>query len=111
MSAEAKRVPSIGKDDKNFRSHYYEKVGFRGVDERKTLDVLLQEDPFNIDKFCNFGQKCTIPYNDRINVWKIILGKNASGFSMFENNFECCVTLQELCQDTTRIRRVTGSGS
>merc|ERR1719237_1688752 len=26
---------------RNFRSHYYEKVGFRGVEEKKSLDLFL----------------------------------------------------------------------
>jgi hypothetical protein len=81
---EAKRVPSLGKDDRNFRSHYYEKVGFRGVDERKTLELLWNEDPLSIDKFCNFAQRCTIPSCDRIQVWKVILGVSPR----FANNKE-----------------------
>jgi hypothetical protein len=26
-------------DERNFRSYYYEKVGFRGVEEKKTLEI------------------------------------------------------------------------
>lgn len=29
-------------DDRNFRSAYYEKVGYKGVDEKKNLESLLQ---------------------------------------------------------------------
>lgn len=72
---EAKRVPSLGsKDDRNFRSHYYEKVGFKGVDERKALEILWHEDPLNLDKFANFALKHPIPSCDRLSVWKVILG-------------------------------------
>ena len=72
---EAKRVPSLGKDDhRNFRSHYYEKVGFRGVDERKTLEVLWNEDPLNLEKFSSFTLKYSLPTCDRLSVWKVILG-------------------------------------
>ncbi|KAG2458118.1 SYC2L protein, partial [Polypterus senegalus] len=30
---------------RNFRSIYYEKVGFRGVEEKKSLEILLKDDP------------------------------------------------------------------
>ena len=71
---EAKRVPSMGKDDRNFRSQYYEKVGFRGVDERKELELMWQEDPLKIEIFSNFALKHTLPIADRLSVWKVILG-------------------------------------
>lgn len=29
---------------RNFRSVYYEKVGFRGVEEKKSLEILLKDD-------------------------------------------------------------------
>ena len=70
---ETKRVPSMGKDDRNFRSHYYEKVGFRGVDERKALELLWQDDPLNLEKFSNFALKHSLPFCDRLSVWKVIL--------------------------------------
>ena len=40
--------------EKNFRSHYYEKVGFRGVEEKKSLDLLLGERPLDLDRIHNF---------------------------------------------------------
>ena len=63
-------------DQRNFRSQYYEKVGFRGVDERKTLELLLSEDPINLNKLQNFALQFSIPSFDRIIVWKFMLGKN-----------------------------------
>ena len=63
-------------DQRNFRSQYYEKVGFRGVDERKTLELLLNEDPINLNKIQNFALQFSIPSFDRIVVWKFMLGKN-----------------------------------
>ena len=39
---------------RNFRSHYYEKMGFRGVEEKKSLDILLRENPMDRDKIHNF---------------------------------------------------------
>ena len=61
-------------DQRNFRSQYYEKVGFRGVDERKTLETLLNEDPINLNKLCNFALQFSIPSFDRIIAWKFMLG-------------------------------------
>jgi hypothetical protein len=36
------------------RSHYYEKVGFRGVEEKKSLDILLAEKPIEREKLQSF---------------------------------------------------------
>lgn len=30
---------------RNFRSAYYEKMGFRGVEEKKSLEILLKDNP------------------------------------------------------------------
>ncbi len=30
---------------RNFRSAYYEKVGFRGVEEKKSLEILMKDNP------------------------------------------------------------------
>ena len=44
------------REEKNFRSNYYEKVGFnRGVDEGRKLDILLQEDPINVTRCAAFA--------------------------------------------------------
>ena len=51
--------------DRNFRSHYYEKVGVRGMDERKTLEIILKDDPISLEKCVNFTLRCTIPAADR----------------------------------------------
>lgn len=33
---------------RNFRSAYYEKVGFRGVEEKKSLEILLKDNPLGM---------------------------------------------------------------
>ena len=73
LSMSSKRPENA--DQRNFRSQYYEKVGFRGVDERKTLDLLLSEDPINLNKLKNFALQFSVPSFDRILVWKFMLGK------------------------------------
>ena len=72
LSMSSKRPENA--DQRNFRSQYYEKVGFRGVDERKTLDLLLSEDPINLNKLQNFALQFSIPSFDRILAWKFMLG-------------------------------------
>lgn len=39
-------VANMAEDpQRNFRSAYYEKVGFRGVEEKKSLEILLKDNP------------------------------------------------------------------
>jgi len=61
-------------NEKNFRSHYYEKVGFRGVEEKKSLDILLNETPkVDIEKIQNFCIRYTVPGIYRSNIWRMLL--------------------------------------
>uniref|UniRef100_A0A8C4NEB5 TBC1 domain family member 7 n=1 Tax=Eptatretus burgeri TaxID=7764 RepID=A0A8C4NEB5_EPTBU len=59
---------------RNFRSHYYEKVGFRGVEEKRSLELLLKEEPLDLEKLCMFTQRFPIPALYRVMVWKVLLG-------------------------------------
>ena len=60
----------------NFRSTYYEKVGFRGVDERKALQGILGQNPINNEKLATFILKCSnLPEASRHFVWKLLLGR------------------------------------
>ncbi|XP_015710207.1 TBC1 domain family member 7 isoform X2 [Coturnix japonica] len=59
---------------RNFRSVYYEKVGFRGVEEKKSLEILLKDDRLDIEKLCTFSQRFPLPSMYRILVWKVLLG-------------------------------------
>ncbi|XP_018615737.1 TBC1 domain family member 7 isoform X1 [Scleropages formosus] len=59
---------------RNFRSAYYEKVGFRGVEEKKSLEILLKDDPLDVEKLCTFTQRFPLPSMYRIHVWKVLLG-------------------------------------
>lgn len=53
---------------------YYEKVGFRGVEEKKSLEILLKDDRWDIEKLCTFCQRFPLPSMYRILVWKVLLG-------------------------------------
>lgn len=52
-------------DARNFRSSYYEKVGCRSVEEKKSLEILLKENPVNLPKLKQF-----LKVNDLI--WNLI---------------------------------------
>jgi len=60
--------------ERNFRSHYYEKVGFRGVEEKKSLDLLLSERPVELGRVANFSLRFPLPAVQRVSVWKLVLG-------------------------------------
>lgn len=62
-------------DDRNFRSAYYEKVGCRSVEERKSLEILLKEKPLNRPKLKQFCLSFTVPAVYRNLLWNILLGK------------------------------------
>jgi len=59
---------------RNFRSAYYEKVGFRGVEEKKSLEILLKDNPLDVEKLSTFSQRFPLPSMYRIHVWKVLLG-------------------------------------
>ncbi|XP_014607883.1 PREDICTED: TBC1 domain family member 7 [Polistes canadensis] len=60
-------------DERNFRSSYYEKVGFRSVEEKKSLEILLKEHPFDKMKLKQFCLRFTVPAMYRNLIWKILL--------------------------------------
>ncbi|KAG7264211.1 hypothetical protein CRUP_033467 [Coryphaenoides rupestris] len=59
---------------RNFRSSYYEKVGFRGVEEKKSLEILLKDQPLDLEKLSTFSQRFPLPSVYRLHVWKVLLG-------------------------------------
>ena len=67
-------------DERNFRSTYYEKVGCRGVEERKSLEILLKEKPLNLTKLTQFCIRFTVPKIHRTVLWNSLLGKGNAGW-------------------------------
>lgn len=61
-------------DERNFRSVYYEKVGFRNVEERKSLETLLKEKPMDKNKIKHFCLRFTLPSTLRNLTWNVALG-------------------------------------
>ncbi|CAB3258609.1 unnamed protein product [Arctia plantaginis] len=60
-------------DERNFRSSYYEKVGCRGVEEKKSLEILMKEKPWDRMKLKQFCLRFTVPAAYRNLVWKVLL--------------------------------------
>lgn len=60
-------------DERNFRSSYYEKVGCRGVEEKKTLEILMKEKPWDRVKLKQFCLRFTVFADYRNLVWKVLL--------------------------------------
>lgn len=60
--------------NRNFRSSYYDKVGFRGVEEKKSLEILINEKPMDRLKLSKFCMRFTLPSIYRELVWKVLLG-------------------------------------
>lgn len=61
-------------DDRNFRSAYYEKVGCRSVEEKKSLEILLKDKPRNRLKLKQFCLSFTVPALHRSILWNVLLG-------------------------------------
>lgn len=61
-------------DERNFRSAYYEKVGFKSVEERKSLEILLKDRTLDMVKLRQFCLRFSVPVIHRKTVWKLLLG-------------------------------------
>uniref|UniRef100_A0A1B0ETQ3 TBC1 domain family member 7 n=3 Tax=Glossina TaxID=44049 RepID=A0A1B0ETQ3_GLOMM len=77
----------MGTDERNFRSSYYEKVGCHSVEEKKSLNKLLQDNIRNHAKLKQFCLSYTVPSTTRSLLWNIILGvmplhKNSTEYIM-----------------------------
>lgn len=60
-------------NEKNFRSSYYTKVGFRKVEERKSIEAFLSP-KVDIAKIKLFLKSYALPELHRLRVWRILLG-------------------------------------
>lgn len=61
-------------DERNFRSTYYEKVGFRNVEEKKSLEILLKDKILDKNKLKQFCLRFSVPAGNRKLLWKVLLG-------------------------------------
>lgn len=65
----------IMSDERNFRTYYYDKFGIGGVEEKKSLEILLKEKPISVEKLKQFCLRFAMPAMYRNYVWKLILGE------------------------------------
>ncbi|XP_022918313.1 TBC1 domain family member 7 [Onthophagus taurus] len=61
-------------DERNFRSAYYEKVGFKSVEEKKSLEILLKDQQLECSKLKLFCLRFSVTASYRKRVWKLLLG-------------------------------------
>ena len=61
-------------DQRNFRSSYLGKVGIKGVEEKKSLEILLGEQPYDLNKLLQFCLRFPVPATHRLELWKVLLG-------------------------------------
>lgn len=61
-------------DERNFRSYYYEKVGFRAVEEKKSIELLLKDRPLDVEKLRQYCLRFPVSAKYRAYLWKVILG-------------------------------------
>lgn len=73
-----------GLPSRNFRSAYYEKLGFCGNDENNYLDMLLASSPLDLEKLSDLCERFEV---DRrcVEAWKILLGKFNKDHVLKEN--------------------------
>ncbi len=76
--------------DRNFRSAFLGKVGIKGVEERKSLELLLKEEFLDISRLEQFCLRFVVPTAYRIYLWKVLLGQ----YSSIITQFFVCLQLQ-----------------
>ncbi|KAF2882994.1 hypothetical protein ILUMI_23173 [Ignelater luminosus] len=88
-------------DERNFRSTYYEKVGFKSVEEKKSLEILLKDKTLDRIKLKQFCLRYSVPVIYRNLVWKVLLDiipvqTECHQFVMEQRQQECRDVIQAL---------------
>ncbi|XP_046915247.2 TBC1 domain family member 7 [Dermatophagoides farinae] len=64
----------MSNDDRNFRYGYYEKVGFGGIEEKKSLEILLRENPPDLlSRLAQLASRYSLSPGQRKQVWQLLL--------------------------------------
>ena len=58
-------------EERNFRNQYYDKMGFRVVEEKKSLETMLSSDTIDVKKMRTFCLRFCLPIVTRPLVWKV----------------------------------------
>jgi len=66
MASEERNVPNI-------RNKYYDKMGFRAVEEKKSMEAMLFSDTIDVKKMTTFCLKFSLPIVTRPLAWKVLL--------------------------------------
>ncbi|XP_059468339.1 TBC1 domain family member 7 [Neocloeon triangulifer] len=90
-------------DERNFRSSYYEKVGFRSVEEKKSLEILLKEKSLDKAKLNHFCLRFPVPGIHRSYLWKLLLGVLPLQVACHEYVWSC---REQSFNDLARMMRV-----
>ena len=64
---------SASDEQRNFRSQYYEKMGFRCVEEKRSLEPLLREVPVDGARLAHVVRLHLVPGCYRPLVWRLLL--------------------------------------
>jgi len=60
-------------EERNFRNQYYDKMGFRVVEEKKSIEAMMGGDIIDIKRMTTFCLKFALPVIFRPLVWKVLL--------------------------------------
>lgn len=64
----------MASDDRNFRYGYYEKVGFGGIEEKRSLEILLREKPPDLlSRLSQLTSRFSVSANQRKQIWQLLL--------------------------------------
>lgn len=77
---------------RNFRSSYYEKLGFCGNEEKNLLESLLTANPFDIDKLNDHLRERLDLDRRCVDAWKVLLGVECGR----KNPFEECTNVERI---------------
>ncbi|KAH9410427.1 TBC1 domain member 7 [Tyrophagus putrescentiae] len=89
-------------DDRNFRFGYYEKVGFGGIEERKSIEILLREQPKPPDLLNRLAfliSKYSLSPINRKDVYRLLLNVSSPSALITESRLE---VQRQVAQDFIR---------
>lgn len=78
-------------DDRNFRFGYYEKVGFGGIEERKSIEILLGEQskpPDLLNRLAFLISKYSLSPINRKDVYRLLLNVSSPNVRITESRLE-----------------------
>ena len=102
LSFSAQLSVFLAMDDRNFRFGYYEKVGFGGIEERKSIEILLREQPKPPDLLNRLAfliSKYSLSPINRKDVYRLLLNVSSPSALITESRLE---VQRQVAQDFIR---------